>query len=248
MWRSAWEVTCSSKPRKAPKAAASYYDIDLMIRKRTVLSLCLTGLMHSVSTSHSGHMLAPLSSNTRSMSGSSTAGSSRCSHKPVRHIARLPEVATALTKPSPRLLPFYVRTIVVLSSLVIFTPAWHLITPILRFHFSKMITFPLKDNPRAAARIGVETFFIALDFVFVGLRLWARRIKRKSLGFNDYTIVAALVSRTCHGSSTIITNHQEVIHDCQLHGYDTRYAWPFFASPMSDLYASRLHFRREWPS
>lgn len=56
-----------------------------------------------------------------------------------------------------------------------------------------MYTFPLKNNPRATTRIGVETALIALDFVIVGLRIWARRIKRARLGFSDYTIIAALV-------------------------------------------------------
>ena len=47
---------------------------------------------------------------------------------------------------------------------------------------------------KGSLRLVVETIFMFLDFVVVGLRFWARRLKRKSLEFNDYAIAVALVS------------------------------------------------------
>lgn len=50
-----------------------------------------------------------------------------------------------------------------------------------------------QENTHGTQRIIVEVVFLALDFIAVGLRLWARRLKRRSLEFNDYAILAALV-------------------------------------------------------
>ena len=59
-----------------------------------------------------------------------------------------------------------------------------------------MYTFPLKDNPKGLASVSEETVLLALDFLAVGLRIWARRIRRRSLAFNDYAIIFALVNIT----------------------------------------------------
>lgn len=56
-----------------------------------------------------------------------------------------------------------------------------------------MFPFPLKDNPTAIVRISVKSVLLVLDILAVALRLWARRIKRNSLAFNDYAILFALV-------------------------------------------------------
>lgn len=60
----------------------------------------------------------------------------------------------------------------------------------------------LQENNHGTQRIIVEAVFLALDYVAVGLRLWARRLKRKSLEFNDYAILTALVTRpeSAHGA------------------------------------------------
>lgn len=58
-----------------------------------------------------------------------------------------------------------------------------------------MFIFPIKDNPKGLARVSVESVFLALDFIAIALRLWASRLKRKSLAINDYAIFIALVSR-----------------------------------------------------
>ena len=50
-----------------------------------------------------------------------------------------------------------------------------------------------QENTHGTQRIIVEVVFLALDFVAVGLRLWARRLKHRSLEFNDYAILTALV-------------------------------------------------------
>lgn len=50
-----------------------------------------------------------------------------------------------------------------------------------------------QENSHGTQRIIVEVVFLALDFVTVGLRLWARRLKYRSLEFNDYAILTALV-------------------------------------------------------
>ena len=50
-----------------------------------------------------------------------------------------------------------------------------------------------QENSHGTQRIIVEVFFLALDFVAVGLRLWSRRLKHRSLEFNDYAILTALV-------------------------------------------------------
>lgn len=50
-----------------------------------------------------------------------------------------------------------------------------------------------QENSHRTQRIIVEVVFLALDFVAIGLRLWARRLKHRSLEFNDYAILTALV-------------------------------------------------------
>ena len=50
-----------------------------------------------------------------------------------------------------------------------------------------------QKNSHGTQRLIVEVVFLALDFVAVGLRLWARRLKHRSLEFNDYAILTALV-------------------------------------------------------
>ena len=57
-----------------------------------------------------------------------------------------------------------------------------------------MAAYSLDDNPKAVMRIGIETYLLAMDLLFVTLRLWARAITRTRLGFNDYTILVAMVS------------------------------------------------------
>ncbi len=51
----------------------------------------------------------------------------------------------------------------------------------------------LQENPKGAERIAVETPFLLLAFVTVALRLWARKLKRRTLEFNDYAILVAMV-------------------------------------------------------
>jgi hypothetical protein len=52
---------------------------------------------------------------------------------------------------------------------------------------------PISGNPRGAKLVIVETIFIFLDILAVLGRLWARRIQRKSLEFNDWSIIVALI-------------------------------------------------------
>ena len=59
-----------------------------------------------------------------------------------------------------------------------------------------------QENSHGTQRIIVEVVFLALDYVAVGLRLWARRLKHRSLEFNDYAILTALVR-------DLETNHLE---------------------------------------
>ena len=42
----------------------------------------------------------------------------------------------------------------------------------------------------------VQTLFSALAIVAVGLRLWARRLTKRQLVFNDWAAIAALVRRS----------------------------------------------------
>ena len=55
---------------------------------------------------------------------------------------------------------------------------------------------PLSDphQGRARALLGASLIFLVLPPIFVALRLWARRLKRTSLCFNDYAIIFAMVS------------------------------------------------------
>ena len=55
---------------------------------------------------------------------------------------------------------------------------------------------PLSDpgNGRARALLGASILFLILPPIFVALRIWARRLKRTPLCFNDYAIIVALVS------------------------------------------------------
>ena len=48
-------------------------------------------------------------------------------------------------------------------------------------------------TPRGRTLLIICYLFITLDFVVVGLRLWARRLKGKRLQLNDYLIFLGLV-------------------------------------------------------
>ena len=52
---------------------------------------------------------------------------------------------------------------------------------------------PVAGNRQGITEIVIGTVFVALDILAVGLRFWSRRLKRRKLQFNDYTIIAALV-------------------------------------------------------
>lgn len=51
----------------------------------------------------------------------------------------------------------------------------------------------LRQNWLGKTDISVQTFLLAVVFVVVGLRLWARRRQRVSLQGNDWFILAATV-------------------------------------------------------
>lgn len=55
-----------------------------------------------------------------------------------------------------------------------------------------MAIIPISGNPRGASLIIVESIFIFLDILAVAGRLWSRQIQRKSLEFNDWSIIVAL--------------------------------------------------------
>lgn len=46
---------------------------------------------------------------------------------------------------------------------------------------------------RGKQLVAIETPFLALDLLVVGLRLWVRKTKRKPLELNDYMIILGLV-------------------------------------------------------
>ena len=55
------------------------------------------------------------------------------------------------------------------------------------------MTALLSENTTGARLIVILTIFVFLDILTVGLRLWARRIKKKKLALNDWAIIAGLV-------------------------------------------------------
>lgn len=57
-----------------------------------------------------------------------------------------------------------------------------------------MISKFSRVNSRGIALIVVESIAILLAIVAICLRIWARRIKRSVLCFNDYAVLVALVS------------------------------------------------------
>lgn len=57
-----------------------------------------------------------------------------------------------------------------------------------------MTTIPLSQNENGKTIIIVLGVFLVLDYIFVFTRYWARHIKRRSLEFNDWAMLAALVS------------------------------------------------------
>ncbi|KAK0515948.1 hypothetical protein JMJ35_001982 [Cladonia borealis] len=65
---------------------------------------------------------------------------------------------------------------------------------------------PLSDpsNGRARALLGASVLFLILPPIFVTLRIWARRLKRTPLCFNDYAIMAALLSTSGYNVLSII--------------------------------------------
>ena len=54
----------------------------------------------------------------------------------------------------------------------------------------------LNHNKDARSVIIVLTVFMFFDFVFIGIRLYARRIMKKHLEVNDYAILVGIVN-TC---------------------------------------------------
>lgn len=58
-----------------------------------------------------------------------------------------------------------------------------------------MAKIPLSENDNGRKIIIVLGVFLVLDYIFVFIRYWARYLRRRNLEFNDWTMLAALVSR-----------------------------------------------------
>jgi len=52
----------------------------------------------------------------------------------------------------------------------------------------------LHMNTARTAIVVLEAVLLPIDVIFVGLRLWARRLKRTPLTLSDYCLIAGLVS------------------------------------------------------
>jgi hypothetical protein len=50
-----------------------------------------------------------------------------------------------------------------------------------------------RNNTEGIELLVLIVLFLAFATIAVGLRIWARRIKRRSLGFNDYACFVAWV-------------------------------------------------------
>ena len=50
-----------------------------------------------------------------------------------------------------------------------------------------------KNDSKGIAFLVVDIVFTVLAAIAVGLRIWARRLKRCPLTLNDYSVIAALV-------------------------------------------------------
>jgi hypothetical protein len=50
-----------------------------------------------------------------------------------------------------------------------------------------------QTNPHGTMRIAVEAPFLVLSIIVICLRLYARKMKRRELEFNDYAIMVSLV-------------------------------------------------------
>lgn len=63
-----------------------------------------------------------------------------------------------------------------------------------------------QTNPKGAEWIAIETPFLLLALAAVALRLWARKLKRRTLEFNDYAILVAIVRqfRQEEGHSSVV--------------------------------------------
>lgn len=57
-------------------------------------------------------------------------------------------------------------------------------------------------SSKGAVVIIITVTFTALSFLFVGLRLWARRLRRSTLTVDDFMIMAALVRPGCQSQGT----------------------------------------------
>ena len=62
-----------------------------------------------------------------------------------------------------------------------------------RLSYVSMGTINSQNDSKGIAFLVVDIVFIVLAAVAVGLRLWARRLKRSPLALNDYSVIAALV-------------------------------------------------------
>jgi hypothetical protein len=55
---------------------------------------------------------------------------------------------------------------------------------------------PLSENPNGKTIVVVLGVFLVLDYIFVFTRFWARYLKKRAYEFNDWAMIAALVSGT----------------------------------------------------
>ncbi|GAP85850.1 putative integral membrane protein [Rosellinia necatrix] len=70
--------------------------------------------------------------------------------------------------------------------------------------YSDTLASALPYNGPGKTDLVVETVFLALDFVFTGIRLWSRRISRTELQANDYLILTALFVLTARYAVVVV--------------------------------------------
>jgi hypothetical protein len=87
---------------------------------------------------------------------------------------------------------------------------------------SGTLVHSLGHNWLGKADIAVQTIFLAVSLVAVGLRLWSRRLQSCSLQLNDWFIVLATVSSTLFALCYCFSLEKLIWRYCFLHSISTR--------------------------
>lgn len=82
-----------------------------------------------------------------------------------------------------------------------------------------MTRIPLSENEKGRKVVIILSVFMALDILFVAARIRARYLRKQGLAFNDWALLAALVSESCTSQWALTFIHTR--YDAHIHQVST---------------------------